>query len=86
MKDLLLIALNAEIEKYRNGTMNTNGYNQFNETVLESAIESVEAENAMFKKYIDEYDVKVAMYMSVMAIAFNLSTFEIPEISSAWTD
>ena len=73
--------MEVELQEWKAGDKNWNVNNQFNETVLESALESITDENAE-KAFAIFGDKKV----HAMDLAHFFSAFEAPEMDRAWTD
>ena len=82
------IKLQIELEAWQNGDKKWNVSNQFNESVLESALENFsEAFDALVDKWRKEGStVETMQTIGVMDWAFCLSEFEPPEMDSAWID
>ncbi len=77
-QDQLKASLESRIEAWNNGDIRWNVSNQFEETVLESALEQVNEET--LSKVNEIYNDQA----SIVDIAHFLSSFEAPEIDSAW--
>jgi len=80
--------LQIELEAWQNGDKKWNVSNQFNESVLESALENFDtAFDALVDKWQKEGStVETMQTIAVMDWAFNLSEFQPSEIDSAWID
>lgn len=75
--------LKAEKAKYASGEIKWNVSNQFNESVIDSALAVVEALPA--KEILDKV-ADISPNITPMDLARLLSTFDEPEIDSAWID
>jgi hypothetical protein len=82
LKAVVKAKLEAELAAWRNGAKKWNVSNQFDESVLESALEN-----------IDNYDFSTPVNKGFavenidgMNWAFMISKFEAPEIDRAWID
>lgn len=73
--------LTLEKEKYTSGEIAWNVGNQFNETIIESAIENINEDT--LAKYLKNFKNSV---VTPMTIAHYFSTFDIEEPSRAWFD
>ena len=83
------IKLQIELEAWKNGEKKWNVSNQFNESVLESALENF---SAAFDAKVEEWlkdgssTPESLQTIGVMDWAHCLAEFEAPEIDSAWID
>lgn len=82
------IKLHIELEAWLNCEKKWNVSNQFDEVVLESALEDYDTK---FDSLVDKWQkegstVETMQTIAVMDWAFNLSEFEPQEIDSAWVD
>ena len=83
------IKLQIELEAWQNGDKKWNVSNQFNESVLESALENYsEAFDALVDKWLKDGSStpESLQTIGVMDWAHNLAEFEAPEIDRAWID
>lgn len=82
------IKLQIELEAWKNGEKKWNVSNQFNESVLESALENYsEAFDALLEKWQKEGStVETMQTIEVMDWAHCLSEFEAPEMDAGWVD
>jgi hypothetical protein len=82
------VKLQIELETWQNGDKKWNVSNQFNESVLKSALENFsEAFDALVDKWLKEGStVETMQTIGVMDWAHCLSEFQAPEIDSAWVD
>lgn len=82
------IKLQIELEAWKNGEKKWNVSNQFNESVLESALENYsEAFDALLEKWQKEGStVETMQTIEVMDWAHYLSEFEAPEMDAGWVD
>lgn len=83
------IKLQIELEAWRNGDRRWNVSNQFNESVLESAVENFDAafDTQVHKWLKDGSSTPESLQtIAVMDWAFCLSEFQPSEIDSAWID
>lgn len=83
------IKLQIELEAWQNGDKKWNVSNQFNESVLQSALENFDtAFDALVDKWLNDGSstVETMQTISVMDWAFSLSEFQPDEIDSAWID
>lgn len=83
------IKLQIELEAWQNGDKKWNVSNQFNESVLESALENYsEAFDALVDKWLKDGSStpESLQTIGIMDWAHCLSEFEAPEIDSVWVD
>lgn len=82
------IKLQIELEAWKNGEKKWNVSNQFNESVLESALKNFDtAFDSLVEKWQKEGStVETMQTIGVMDWAHALSEFQAPEIDSAWID
>lgn len=82
------IKLQIELEAWKNGEKKWNVSNQFNESVLESALKNFDtAFDSLVEKWQKEGStVETMQTIGVMDWAHCLAEFEAPEIDSAWID
>jgi len=94
MFNVLIAQFNAAIAKHESGEIKFNMGNQHNVYVFESAIENLQ-NPALFEKNIDRLkfvlqiavnNLKWGYDQSDISVASHFSTFDVPELSSAWTD
>lgn len=80
--------LQIELEAWQNGEKKWNVSNQFNESVLESALENFsQAFDSLVEKWRKEGSATETMQtIGVMDWAHRLSDFEAPEIDNSWVD
>jgi hypothetical protein len=82
-----LVLIEDHLEKIVSGDIKMNVSNQFDESVCESAIEVLNSgDRVVLDKLIEMYKDAGTEYLTAMSLAHNISAFEAPEISSAWTD
>lgn len=79
-KTAMFATLIAELEAWQNGEKQWNVANQFDETVLESAIENFDNLPEEKWQWFANAD-----YVTVMSIAHEISTFEVEPLADAWT-
>ena len=72
----------VELNKYQNGEIKWNVGNQFNESILESAIEHCTYEKMVA---ITKKTPNVSIH-DIMTLANAIADFEAPELSVAWTN
>jgi len=81
-KTVIQTKIEIELEAWKNGEKKFNVNNQFDESVLESALENINNDDVLK----ETYKMYNGLNVPVMDIAHFLSAFEAPEISSAWID
>ena len=75
------IKLQIELEKWQNGEIQWCMNNQHDQYVIESALGNIESMPD------DKWEWWIgALHSSIMDIAHDLSSFDAPEIDSAWID
>lgn len=80
-------SLKDELKAYQTGEKRVGFSNQFDRTVLESALENLNDESV--EKLYNELNVEQYGYVdrfSPMDFAYRLSTFQPPEIGREWID
>ncbi len=75
-------SLKARIEAWQNGEIQWKVHNQFEETTLESALEQLNEET--LAKLNENYADADESFVTTLDIAHFLSSFEEPELDSAW--
>lgn len=80
------VLLKDRIEKIESGLIQWNVSNQFDESVLESALSVVSEEvlSELFER-IPQYQNQINEN-NIMSIAHSISNFNAPEISDAWVN
>ena len=79
-KTVVETLIEIELAAWTNGDKKFNVSNQFDESILESALEAVNNE----KVVAECYKIYNGLNVPTMDIAHFLSTFNAPEISGAW--
>ncbi len=74
------IMIELELEAWKKGDKKWTVSNQFDESVLESALENID------KGIEDAFKYFNGRTLPIMALAHRLADFEAPEIDSAWID
>lgn len=76
--------LQAELDKYAAGEIQWNVANQFNETILESALENFSNEdNATLTNCYVVFNAELPH--DIMSLAHIASTFEVEPLAAGWT-
>jgi len=78
---MLKALLEETLEKYRTGQVQWTVANQFDEALLESALENFTEEKAA--QYLEGYPANRPV--RPLALATFLSEFEVPELDPVWT-
>lgn len=76
--------IESELKMWENGEKQWSVSNQFDESVLESALSNLNEDK--FKTVIDKFHPRALDTLSVMDWAFALSEFKPPELDSGWVD
>ena len=76
--------LESELIEWRTGNRKWNVHNQFNETILESALENLTQESLARANDIFKWAVEESV--STMDLANAIADFKAPEIDRAWVD
>ena len=79
-KTVIETKIEIELAAWENGEKNFNVSNQFDESVLESALENINNDAVM----AETYKMYNGLNVPIMDIAHFLSAFKAPEIAGAW--
>ena len=80
-KETVEASIKTELEKWKSNNVKWTVSNQFDETILESALENINPRS--IGKAFDHFEGHT---QSAMTVAHFMSSFEAPEISSSWVD
>jgi len=90
MKNFEIVAsvmIEDHLKKILNGEVKMNMMNQHDEYICESALEVLNrGDRVVLDRLVEMYKDAGTEYLTAMSLAHNISAFEAPEISSAWTD
>jgi hypothetical protein len=82
-KKIALILLSVELKKYQDGEIKWNVGNQFNETVLETAIERFKRDESVQYQCYALFNATPPT--TIIDLAYMASDFEVEPLAAGWT-